>query len=70
MARKPGNFLIQGSATQKLYEALPILPEPAITKIQLARKLGITGTQCGFIINRLPSNALVYEDTKTIGRIK
>ena len=66
-----GTFLSLYSLTYKLFEALPILPEPAISRKDLADKLGITLKECHNTINRLPSDIPVYEsDDNMLGRIK
>lgn len=70
MRKNKGDFLLENSETKRLFNALPIIPEKAISKKDLAKKLKINGTQCCFIINRLPANAPVYEDFGAIGRIK
>lgn len=66
-----GAFLSFDSLTYKLFQALPILPEPAISRKDLAEKLGISLKDCHNTINRLPSDIPVYEsDDNMLGRIK
>lgn len=65
-----GKFLNENTLGYKLFQALPILPEPGISKVKLAKKLKITGHVCNDIINKLPCNIPVYESKNEIGRLK
>ena len=58
------------SKTYKLFEILPILPDPAANKKQLAKRLGMSSDDFNSLIMRLPGYLPIYEDKLTIGRIK
>lgn len=55
---------------KRLYEVLPILPDPPTTRIALTKKLGVSGTKLYDVIKTLSSDSTVYEDFGEIGRIK
>jgi hypothetical protein len=65
-----GKFLNKRTLGYKLFLALPIFPNPGISKVALAEKLKISGHVCNNRINRLPCNIPVYESKNEIGRLK
>jgi len=63
-------FNSKNSINYKLFEALPILPEPGISIKELAKKLGITPKRVRVILLYMPAEAPIYEDFGEIGRVK
>jgi hypothetical protein len=63
-------FNSKDNINYKLFEALPVLPEPGISIRELAKKLGVTPKRVRVILLYMPPEAPVYEDFGEIGRIK
>ena len=70
MGRERGSFITNDSLGVRLFNVLPVYPEPAISKKELAKILKIDCSRCNNIISTLPANEQVYEDFGEIGRIK
>ena len=53
-----------------ILDLIPVLPEPAIRKVELAHKLGVGLTKLQSMIDSIPYDVMIYEDEREVGRLK
>ena len=67
---KTDKYNLGNGAVKVLFDALPVLPEPQISRRALAKKMHKQSWWVNMVIKMLPVNVPIYEsDHKEIGRI-